>query len=65
LEAHELRLEVADTGRGFDGDSSGTGTGVANIRARLAAMFGSAAGLTLAPREPRGVLATIRMPARG
>jgi signal transduction histidine kinase len=63
LDGSQLRLEVADTGRGLGGDTSGGGTGLANIRARLAAMFGPAADLTLAPREPRGLLATIRMPA--
>ena len=57
-----LRLEVADTGRGFGGDTAGGGTGLANIRARLAAMYGSAAELTLAPRAPSGLVARIRMP---
>ena len=40
-----LELEVADTGRGFGGDTSGGGTGLANIRIRLAAMFGDAASV--------------------
>jgi hypothetical protein len=59
----ELHLEVADTGRGFGGDTSGGGTGLANIRARLAAMFGTAAELSLLPRAPRGLVASLRMPA--
>ncbi|RZT95017.1 sensor histidine kinase [Rivibacter subsaxonicus] len=63
LEGGKLRLEVADTGRGFGDDTAGGGTGLANIRARLAAMFGSAAEFTLAAREPHGLLATIRLPA--
>lgn len=63
LDGSDLRLVVADTGRGFRGDTAGGGTGLANIRARLAAMFGPAAELTLAPRDPRGLLAAIRMPA--
>lgn len=58
-----LLLQVADTGRGFGSDASGGGTGLANIRARLGAMFGASAGLTLSPRQPRGLTATIRMPA--
>src|SRR5574337_41180 len=62
-EGGHLRLEVADTGRGFGGDTAGGGTGLANIRARLAAMFGTAAEFTLAAREPRGLVATIRLPA--
>ncbi len=64
VDGDALRLEVADTGRGFGGDSSGMGTGLANIRARLAAMFGDAAALTLMPGPERGLLATIRMPMR-
>ena len=64
VDGDALRLEIADTGRGFGGDSSGMGTGLANIRARLAAMFGDAAALTLMPGPERGLLATIRMPMR-
>jgi signal transduction histidine kinase len=64
IDGGELRLEVADTGRGFGGDTAGGGTGLANIRARLAAMFGAAAELTLAAREPRGLRATIRIPVQ-
>jgi sensor histidine kinase YesM len=63
LEGEALELEVADTGGGFGGNTSGGGTGLANIQVRLAAMFGGAAQLTLAAREPRGLTATIRMPA--
>jgi hypothetical protein len=62
LDGQSLLLEVADTGRGFGSETSGGGTGLANIRARLAAMFGPAAQVTLAPREPKGIQATIRMP---
>jgi signal transduction histidine kinase len=56
-----LRLRVADTGQGFT-RSSGAGTGLANTRARLAAIFGTAAGLALAINSPRGVTATITIP---
>jgi len=62
VDGDALLLEVADTGRGFGGDSAGGGTGLANIRARLAAMFGGAAEFTLARREPSGLLATLRIP---
>jgi sensor histidine kinase YesM len=62
LDASMLRLEVTDTGGGFGAQTSGGGTGLANIRTRLAAMFGAAAELTLAPRRPHGLVATIRMP---
>jgi hypothetical protein len=54
-------MSVADTGRGF-GESVGTGVGLANIRERLAALYGEAAKLTLVAQEPRGVVATIEVP---
>jgi Histidine kinase len=63
LDGATLVLEVADTGRGFGGHSAGGGTGLANLRARLAAMFGAAAEFSLAAGDPRGLRATIRMPA--
>jgi hypothetical protein len=62
LQASTLRLEVIDTGGGFGAQTSGGGTGLANIRTRLVAMFGAAAELTLSPRRPHGLVATIRMP---
>ncbi len=37
LQAKSLELEVADTNRRFGGDTSGGGTGLANIQVRLAA----------------------------
>jgi LytS/YehU family sensor histidine kinase len=40
----ELQVQVSDSGRGFT-KSSGGGTGLANIRARLSGMYGSAAAL--------------------
>jgi signal transduction histidine kinase len=58
---NQLRLTVADTGRGF-GASSGTGVGLANIQARLVALYGGAARLLLADNAPRGVSATIELP---
>jgi len=63
--AHEdrMKIEVADTGKGFAA-ASGAGTGLANIRGRLAALFGSAASLSLKLNTPRGVIATIALPHR-
>jgi signal transduction histidine kinase len=58
-----LTLTVADTGRGM-GSGLGGGTGLANTRARLRSMYGGRADLTLEVNSPRGVLATIRMPAQ-
>jgi len=60
-----LRMVVADTGRGFGETVGGTGVGLTNIRERLAAMYGDRAHLTLAPREPQGVVATIEVPRDG
>jgi signal transduction histidine kinase len=56
-----LTLTVADTGQGM-GSGSGGGTGLANVRARLKAMYGGAASLALAVNEPRGVVATVVLP---
>ena len=57
-----LRVMVTDTGRGFSA-SRGTGIGLANIRSRLTALYGPAARFTLAPNIPRGIRATIEIPA--
>ena len=56
-----IRIEVLDTGTGFSA-SSGSGIGLANIRARLAAID-PRASLLLAPNDPSGVIATIELPA--
>ena len=58
----QLVLAVGDTGRGFGEGTSGGGTGLANIRARLGAMFGTAASLGLVGNSPRGITATLTMP---
>jgi signal transduction histidine kinase len=60
-DAGRLRVDVADTGQGF-AKSAGGGTGLANIRARLRAIFGQAATLSLALNTPQGVIATIVLP---
>jgi signal transduction histidine kinase len=56
-----LEVKVADTGRGFT-STSGTGTGLANIRARLTAVYGDKGRLSLKPNAPRGVTASIAFP---
>ncbi len=58
-----LKVEVADTGAGLT-QSSGSGTGLANLRARLAALYGDAASLSIAANLPRGIRATIALPIR-
>ena len=59
-----LRLTVTDTGRGF-AETIGAGVGLANIRERLAALYGERAHLDLVANEPHGVVATIQVPAEG
>src|SRR5438094_9602649 len=56
-----LKLTVADNGRGFSA-ASGSGVGLANIRARLAALYGERAALRLEANSPRGVTAIITLP---
>jgi len=60
-EGETLVLSVADTGRGFAA-ASGSGVGLANIRARLGAQYGERATLRLEAGSPRGVVATIKLP---
>jgi sensor histidine kinase YesM len=57
-----LILTVADTGRGLTGDM-GAGTGLANIRSRLSAAYGSAASLSIEGNSPRGIVARLILPA--
>ena len=64
LQRGQLLLSVADTGQGM-GSSSGSGSGLANLRARLKALYGSAASLTLQVNEPRGVIASVALPEPG
>ena len=60
-EGERLRIEVRDTGAGLQ-QSAGTGMGLANVRARLAALFGAGARLVIEPNVPRGVVAAIEIP---
>ena len=63
IDAERLEVSVVDTGVGLQ-KSSGTGAGLANLRARLAALYGNAAQLRLDANTPRGIRATIVMPVR-
>jgi signal transduction histidine kinase len=60
-ESETLVLSVADNGHGFAA-ASGSGVGLANIRARLVAQYGEQATLRFEANSPRGVVATIRLP---
>jgi signal transduction histidine kinase len=61
-------IEVADTGVGLASareaavTEASTGAGLANARGRLWLTYGEAAELTLAANEPRGTIATVRIP---
>jgi len=57
----QVVVRVADDGAGFQA-ASGSGVGLANTRARLSALFGAAARLSLRGNEPRGVIAEVRLP---
>jgi signal transduction histidine kinase len=57
-----LRLCVADTGVGM-APTAAPGTGLANLRERLASVYGPAARLSLAEVAPHGVSAEICIPA--
>jgi len=57
-----LRLSVADSGVGLR-EAAVPGTGLANLRERLAGFYGPAATLELAEQAPHGLVATLRCPA--
>lgn len=56
-----LRVVVSDTGRGVP-ESPGEGVGLANIRERLAALYGAEGRLTLEANHPHGAIATVEIP---
>lgn len=63
MENEMLRIEVSDNGLGVSYlDSSGTG--LLNIRARLAALFGEAGTLTLQANAEGGATATLVLPRK-
>ncbi|HJU21593.1 MAG TPA: histidine kinase [Casimicrobiaceae bacterium] len=58
-----VRIIVSDTGQGFKANL-GVGVGLANIRSRLAILYADAATLSLSQRTPKGITATVVVPAR-
>jgi LytS/YehU family sensor histidine kinase len=59
----KLRVTVADTGLGFAvAGQPGTGVGLANVRERLAALYGGAARLAIEANAPTGTIVTIEVP---
>jgi len=61
VDDERLRIEVRDTGAGL-ALTAGSGMGLANVRARLAALFGAGARLVIEPNVPHGVVAAIEIP---
>ena len=60
-------VEVADTGVGIGAASAplggSTGIGLANLRARLAALYGADARVTITENAPTGMRVTVALPA--
>jgi LytS/YehU family sensor histidine kinase len=60
-----LEVTVTDTGVGFGSTGGGgSGIGLANVRARLATLYGAAGTLDLQGNPPSGVCARMRLPCR-
>ncbi len=58
-----LRVTVADTGLGFGAaGTAGTGVGLANVRERLAALYGGTAKVFVQSNTPTGTIAIIEVP---
>jgi signal transduction histidine kinase len=59
----KLAVTVADTGLGFGkAATAGTGVGLANIRERLALLYGGKATLSVAENQPSGTVVTVSVP---
>jgi LytS/YehU family sensor histidine kinase len=57
-----LAIRVDDDGVGFGASQAGSGIGLANVRERLAQLYGERAALTLKARPAGGVSALIVLP---
>ena len=62
---NQLEIAVIDDGVGFTNAAGGSGIGLANIRERLAQLYGDAAALSLKARPEGGVIAAITLPYEG
>jgi len=59
----KLAVTVADTGLGFGrAATAGTGVGLANVRERLALLYGDKASLSVKENQPSGTVVTIAVP---
>jgi Histidine kinase len=59
-----VRLQVKDTGKGLSDTpiQGSSGVGLANLRERMAGLYGDNARFSIESNEPRGVIATIEIP---
>jgi signal transduction histidine kinase len=57
-----VEVRVADTGAGLGSTAPGQGIGLANIRERLAMLYGERGGLELEENVPRGFVARLLVP---
>ena len=64
IRGDRLVVEAPTPARGSRSRRRGTGIGLANIRERLALLFGDRAALELAANAPRGFVARSVLPAR-
>lgn len=67
IDEETLVLRVIDSGLGIDPDhglatAAHEGVGLSNVRARLASLYGGKGRLSLIRREPRGIVAELRLP---
>ncbi len=58
-----VAVTVADDGKGFDPQGSGSGIGLKNARERLKLIYAGQANLVIAANFPQGVAATINVPS--
>ena len=63
VESERLRIEVSDTGDGLPDEAGAEGAGLANVRARLATLFGRKGRLSLSSNAGAGVTAILELPA--
>ncbi len=61
----KLHITVNDDGAGFAVGTEGNGLALENIRARLQALYGDIACLTISAHEPHGVQVLLEMPLGG
>jgi signal transduction histidine kinase len=61
-DAGRLRIEVRDDGLGLAPARGHAGVGLTHVRERLAQLYPGQHTFALAPREPRGAIATVEIP---